>query len=85
MTRKPPFQLVQLRSRRVSHDTVTCLRTLLRRAESGEIIGFTAAVMEEDRKYFLSSCGEAHHNPGMASQISGALWFGNMKRVFGED
>lgn len=85
MTRKPPFQLVSLRSRRISHDTITCLRVLLRRAEAGEIIGVAFAAMEEDRKYFYSACGEAHRNSGMASQMASALWFGSMKRVFGED
>ena len=85
MRRKPPFKLVLLRSRRISHDTVTCLRSLLTRAEAGEIIGFTAAVMEENREYFLSACGEAHRNPGFAGQMAGALWFGMMKRVFEEE
>lgn len=85
MNRKPPFELVTLRSRRISRDTVTCLRILLKRAEAGEIIGITYAAMEEDRKYFCSSCGEADRNAGFASQMSGALWYGNMKRVYGED
>lgn len=85
MSRARPFQLVQLRTRRVSHDTVTCIRTLLKRAEAGEIIGLTYAAMEEDRRYFYSSCGEAHRNAGFASQMAGALWYGTMKRVFGED
>lgn len=85
MSRQRPFQLVQLRSRRVSHDTVTCLRTLLRRAEAGEIIGLVYSAMEEDRQYYFSACGETHRNPGFASQMAGALWYGTMKRVFGED
>jgi hypothetical protein len=57
----------------------------LRRAEAGEIIGLTYAAMEEDRRYFYSACGEAHRNPGFAGQMAGALWYGMMKRVFGEE
>lgn len=85
MSRKEPFKLVLLRDRRVSHDTVTCLRSLLRQAEAGEIIGIIYAVMKEDRKYFYSACGEAHRNAGMASQMAGVLWYGTMQRVFGEE
>ena len=85
MTRPRPFQLVQLRSKRVSHDTITCLRALLNKAEAGEIIGLVYSAMEEDRHYFYSACGEAYRNPGFAGQMAGALWFGTMKRVFGEE
>lgn len=85
MSRPRPFQLVQLKSRRVSHDTVQCLRALLRKAEAGEIIGIAYAAMEENREYFYSACGEAHRNPGFAGQMAGALWYGTMKRVFGEE
>lgn len=85
MTRKPPFKLVQLRTRRISNDTVTCLRVLLKRAEAGEIIGLVYGAMEEDRRYFYSWCGEPFRNPDWAGQMSGALWYGTMRRVFGEE
>lgn len=82
---KAPFQLVQLRQRRVSHDTVRCLRSLLKRAEAGEIIGILYGVMEEDRHYYPAACGEAHRNPGFAGTVANAIWYSTMKRVFGEE
>ncbi len=78
------FTLIKLDQARVSHDTVECLRTLLRRAEAGEIIGITYAAMQHNKRFFYSSCGEAHQNPTFAASMIGAAWFGLMREVHKE-
>lgn len=68
---KPPFRLLTLDS--VSHDTVSCLRALLEKAESGEVIGVAYAAMYKRRRYTVHTCGEAFRNPtftlGMAHML----------------
>lgn len=62
---KPPFRLITMH--RVSHDTVRCLRALLKKAEEGEVIGVAYTAMhKENRTYAVHACGEAHRNPTFA-------------------
>ncbi len=78
------FELVKLDQARVSHDTIECLRTLLRQAERGEIIGISYAAMRRNKRFFYSSCGEAHANPVFAASMIGAAWYGLMQEVHKE-
>lgn len=62
---KAPFRLYQMK--RVSHDTVRCLRYLLKQAEAGDVMGVCVAAMHrEQRHYTVHTCGEAHRNPTFA-------------------
>jgi hypothetical protein len=62
---KAPFRLYQMK--RVSHDTVRCLRYLLKQAEAGDVMGVCVAAMhKEQRHYTVHTCGEAHRNPTFA-------------------
>lgn len=70
---KQPFRLYTMK--RVSHDTVRCLRHLLKQAEAGDVIGVAVAAMhKEQRHYTVHLCGEAHRNPtfsiGMARMLT---------------
>lgn len=85
MTQVVHLRLVAKTPSPEQRDTINCLRSLLRKAERGEIIGITYAAMRENRDYFFSSCGEAHRNPGFANQMVSAMWYGTIKRVFRED
>lgn len=67
---------------RVSHDTVQCLRALLKRAEAGEVIGLAYAAMYKQREYTVHTCGEMHSNPtfcrgavaALSDQLSRQQW-----------
>lgn len=69
---KPPFKLVPIEGH-VSHDTVTCLRALLERAEKGEVIGVAYAAMYRRREYTVHTCGEMHKNPTFCRGAVAAL------------
>jgi hypothetical protein len=64
---------------------VKCLRVLLERAERGEILGISYAAMQSDRRFFYSSCGEAHRNPTFAAGMTQAMLHGIMKQVHKEE
>jgi hypothetical protein len=69
---KARFRLVQLEGS-VSHDTVQCLRSLLERAEAGEVIGVAYAAMYRRREYTVHTCGEMHKNPTFCRGAVAAL------------
>lgn len=60
-------------SDQVSHDTVTCLETLLRHARAGEVIGIAFAVALKRRAYITDTAGECHRNPTFAHGMVAAL------------
>lgn len=62
---KPPFRL-HIASGTVSHDTVQCLRALLKKAEAGDALGVAYGVILKERRYVVHTCGEAHRNPTFA-------------------
>jgi hypothetical protein len=66
------LQLVRTEER-VSADTVNCLRTLLERAEAGEVIGVAYAAMYRQREYRVHTCGEMEKNPTFARGAVAAL------------
>lgn len=72
---KRPFRLVSTNG--VSHETVACLRDLLREAEAGELIGVAWVSMYKRREWDRRACGEAHRNPvwsiGMLQAFSAKL------------
>ena len=68
---KAPFRLRAVNG--ISHDTVQCLRTLLARAEAGEVIGIAYAAMHRGRTYTVHACGEAHRNPTFTRGMVAAL------------
>jgi hypothetical protein len=70
--KKEPFKLVPIEGR-VSHDTIKCLRTLLERAERGEVIGVAYAAMYRQREYSVHTCGEMHRNPTFCRGAVAAL------------
>lgn len=57
----------------VSNDTVECLRTLLREAERGELIGIAFAAMLKKRGYIVNTAGEAHKSPTYSRGMIRAL------------
>lgn len=59
---RAPFRLVSPDEWQ-SHETVQCLRELLREAEAGELIGVAWVSMYRRRVWDRRSCGEAHRNP----------------------
>lgn len=60
---KQPFVLTQ---DTISHETVQALRTLLEKAERGDLIGIAYAVMNKQRSYSVDTAGELHRNPTFA-------------------
>lgn len=58
---RPTFTPID--NRKVSHDTVRCLREALELAERGELFGAVVISMLKQRKYAMHVTGEAHRNP----------------------
>lgn len=73
---KPPFRL-QLINGSISHDTVQCLRALLKKAEAGEVLGLGYGAILKNRRFIVHTCGEAHRNPtftlGVVEMLSDEL------------
>lgn len=67
---KTPFILVP---DVVSHDTVSCLRQLLRQARSGEVVGIAYAAMLKKRAYIVNTAGTAHESVTFARGMIRAL------------
>ncbi len=67
---KPPFALIP---DNVSTDTVECLRLLLQRAKSGEVIGLAYCAMLKQRAYIVNTAGVAHESPTFARGMVAAL------------
>lgn len=65
-----PFRLVP---DQLSHDTVETLRTLLKQAEDGLIIGVAFAVMYRGRFFVASTTGECFRNPIWSIGMVGLL------------
>lgn len=57
---KAPFKLIAADG--VSTETVDCLRTLLREAEAGKLIGVAYVSMYKRRLWDYRACGEAYRN-----------------------
>ncbi len=57
----------------VSHETVECLRALLRQARSGELIGIAFGAMLRRNNYIVNTAGEAYRNPTFARGVVAAL------------
>jgi hypothetical protein len=57
----------------ISHDTIECLKELLARAKSGEVIGIAYVAMLRRRQYFADAAGECHRNPTHARGMVRAL------------
>jgi hypothetical protein len=74
--RKAPFRL-RLIQPSGSNETVKCLRTLLREAEAGRLIGVGWVAMYNSREWDYKTCGEVHRNPawtiGMLQAFSAKL------------
>lgn len=47
---------------KISHETVAALRTLLAKAERGDIIGIAFTIMNKQRTYNVNTAGELHRN-----------------------
>lgn len=60
--------------RRMSRDTVRCLRKLLAEAESGNCLGVAFASFHSDSQPQIHACGDAYTDPLTASGAVGALW-----------
>lgn len=69
---RSPFVL-HVSDNTVSHDTIECLKALLKKAERGEVIGVAYAAMYKRRRYVVHTCGEAHRNPTFARGMLAAL------------
>lgn len=68
---KPPtFTLVP---DHISHDTVECLKMLLKQARQGEIIGLAYAAMLKQRSYVVNTAGEAYDSPTFTRGMVAAL------------
>ena len=67
---KPPFILVP---DNVPHDVVECLKTLLKHAQKGDLIGLAFAGMLKQRGYIVNTAGEAHRNPTFSRGMLAAL------------
>jgi hypothetical protein len=69
---KRPFKLVP--HEHGSSEVVACLRSLLRDAEAGKLIGVAWVAMYKQREWDYMACGEAHRNPawtiGMLTSFS---------------
>jgi hypothetical protein len=80
MTQPPPFTLVP---KTTSHASIEALRTLLKQAENGELIGVAFAAMYQDRTFDVDTAGEAHRSPGFAIQMLMCLIYRLLKKVNG--
>lgn len=54
-------------------ETIEVLRTLLREAESGHLIGLAFAAIYKDRRYIVDTAGEAYRSPTFARGMVAAL------------
>lgn len=68
----------------ISKDTVEALQSLLRDAESGDIIGFVYAAMYKGRNFIVNTAGEAYQSPTFARGMVAALDDHLMDRVRNE-
>lgn len=67
---RPPLELIP---DAVSHDTVECLETLLKRAQAGEVTGIAYAVVLKRRRYIVNTAGAARRYPTFARGMVHAL------------
>ena len=67
---KRPFALIP---DAVSTDTVECLRQLLKRARTGEVIGLAFCAMLKRRAYIVNTAGVAYDSPTFARGMVAAL------------
>jgi hypothetical protein len=58
-----PFRLIQ---GEISHDTLKAAKTLVKDAESGDLLGFSIATMYRQGGYQLNATGEAYKSPTFA-------------------
>lgn len=56
-----------------SADTVRCLEEALRGALAGEVVGVVLAAVYRRRRYSVSVCGEARHDPTYARGVACAI------------
>jgi len=68
---KPPFTLIP--GGGSEETTVECLRALLRRAESGEILGLAYCAMLKRRNFTVNAIGEAYRSPTFTRGMVAAL------------
>lgn len=78
---KPPYTLIPGGGSEDS--TVECLRILLKRAESGEIIGMAYCAMLKRRTFTVNAIGEAHRSPTFTRGMVAALddYLADMVRI----
>lgn len=61
-----PFRLIQ---GEVSHDTLNAAKSLVKDAESGELLGFAIGAMYRQGGYQLNATGEVYRSPTFAIGI----------------
>ena len=76
--KRPPVTLVP---RTISHDTVEACKTLLTRAEQGELIGLAWTAMYENRTYDDGTAGEAYDNPNWTCAMLMSLIFRLLRKI----
>lgn len=64
---------------------VNHLMGLVAKVVAGEVTGFTYAAVQPDGEFFLNVCGDPRKNPSMATAMASAIWFQQMRHIFGED
>lgn len=79
-TRPPPFRLV---GTQISDETVQALEQLLAQARRGELVGLAFCGMYRQRRYVVSTAGEARRNPTFALAMTRVLDFKLCKKIVG--
>lgn len=69
----------------VSIDTVEALKTLLKQANSGEVIGIAFVAQLKRRTFVVNTAGECYRNPTWTRGMVAALDDQLSRRVHGSD
>jgi hypothetical protein len=65
-----PFKLV---TQTISHDSIEALQTLLKQAETGNLIGVAFVAMYNQGGYLVDAAGEAYRSPTFTRGMVKAL------------
>lgn len=64
---------------------VSLFQALADRAAAGEITGISYALVRSDGEFYLGNCGDPRKHPSTGAAMASALWYQEMKLMFGEE
>lgn len=57
----------------ISHDTLQCVEALVDGVKTGDIVGAAIGIIYKRKRYSVTLCGEARHDPTYTRGVVGAI------------